>query len=227
MKKNKLRTNNIYIDCLITTNKKLKEIIKEVYNFYQKECNCRREWKVIWWEGNREACKKNAERRNDGRNVSVSIDRLPYEEVDEGGIRRFMSNLDSLTKINFERRRVYMDCNWDVYFQSLIDNCYESEGKYYFSDSWSRGGSWGDCCGNHGNIHPDEQPSSFEQFDKLLEDICPNITFIQYKRVFNECVTIDEYSENDYYGGTEYKARYKLDVRKLYDMLRERSLIEE
>jgi hypothetical protein len=45
--------------------------------------------------------------------------------------------------------------------------------------------------------------------------------------VFNECVTIDEYSENDYYGGTEYKARYKLDVRKLYDMLRERSLIEE
>lgn len=227
MRKNKLRTNNIYIDCLITTNKKLKEIIKEVYNFYQNECKCRREFKIVWWEGNREACKKNAERRNDGRNVSVSIDRLPYEEVDEVAIRRFMMNLDSLTKINFERRRVYMDCNWDVYFQPLIDNCYESEGKYYFSDSWSRGGSWGDCWGNHGNIHPDEQPSSFEQFDKLLEDICPNITFIQYKRVFNECVTIDEYSESDYYGGTEYKARYKLDLRKCYDMLRERNLIEE
>ena len=58
MKKNKLRTNNIYIDCLITTNKKLKEIIREVYDFYQKEFNCRREFKVIWWEGNREACKK-------------------------------------------------------------------------------------------------------------------------------------------------------------------------
>lgn len=60
-----------------------------------------------------------------------------------------------------------------------------------------------------------------------MEDVCPNISFIQYKRIFNECVEIEDFNESDYYGGTEYKSRYKLDVRKCYKMLRERNLIEE
>ena len=51
--------------------------------------------------------------------------------------------------------------------------------------------------------------------------------FIQYKRIFNECVEIFDFNENDYYGGIKYKSRYKLDVKKCYEMLLERNLIEE
>lgn len=217
----------LVIDSLITTQKKLEEIIKETHDFFENNGDSRHDLSIVYWNENRDACRENIKRRADGRNVSVTIDNIPFEEVNEDRIRKFVYDMDRNVQLSFKHRNVFTNRNWDLYFQPLIDNSWGKEDKYYYSDSWSCGGSWCDCWGNHGTIHPDEQPTVFDKFDELMEQICPNITYIQYKNIFKECVEIDEYRENDYYGGTAYRARYKLDPKKCYDMLRERNLIEE
>lgn len=216
----------LVIDSLITTQKKLEEIIKETHDFFENNGGVRQNLTIVCWNENRDACRENIKRRADGRNVSVTIDNIPFEEVDEDRIRRFVYDMDRNVQLSFKHRCVFTNGNWDLYFQPLIDDIWNEENKYYYSEDWSCGGDWGDCWGRHGDIEPDEKPE-FTDFYKLLEDVCPNISFIQYKRIFNECVEIEEFEESDYYGGTEYKSRYKLDVKKCYEMLRERNLIEE
>ena len=215
--------NNVYIDALITTNSKLKDIIKDVIEYYKKQ-RYGFSIKVVYWNGDRDACRKNVERRNDGRDVSVTLDHILFEDVNEKEILSFLKSLDTSCKIEFEKRTVFKDNNWNNNFLPLIDN---GDGKYLYSESWSRGGTLCSWDGYEQTIEPDEQPESFEELDELLEKICPTITFLQYKKIFSECVDIDEFWVSDYYGGTEYKSRYRLDVKKLYDMLREKDLIEE
>lgn len=214
---------NLVIDSLITTQDKLEEIIKETHDIFEKCGEPRYNLTIVYWNEDRDTCRENIKRRADGRNVSVTIDNIPFEEVDEVRIRRFVYDMDKNVQLSFKHRCVFTNGNWDLYFRPLINDIWN---EYYYSDSWSRGGTWGDCWGRHGDIEPDEKPE-FTDFYKLLEDVCPNISFLQYKRIFNECVEIEDFNESDYYGGTEYKSRYKLDVRKCYEMLRERNLIEE
>jgi hypothetical protein len=217
----------LVIDSLITTQKKLEEIIKETHDFFENSGGARYDLKIVYWNENRDACRENIKRRADGRNVSVTIDNIPFEEVDEDRIRKFVYDMDRNVQLSFKHRNVFTNGNWDLYFQPLIDNSWgEENNKYYYSEYWSRGGTWGNCWGGKGDIKPDEQPE-FNTFDNLLEYVCPNISYIQYKNIFKECVEIDEYKESDYYGGTEYKSRYKFDVRKCYEILLERNLIEE
>ena len=94
------------------------------------------------------------------------------------------------------------------------------------SSTWRLGGDQRDCWGNGGSISPEPQPSSFDEFDELMERICPNINFIQYKNIFNRCVNSDTESEGDWYGGTAYYGFYKCDMRDLYEALDERNLLD-
>lgn len=225
--------SDIYIDALITTRDNLIKVIDELHKFFvniePKYKTYGKNFKIVYWDENRQACRENAKGRNDGRDVSITIDNLPYDEVREHTITNLIRNIDIEIKVEFEERKVYMNNNWDKYFQPLLDKAYsfEKDGTVLFSDSWSRGGSWGDCWGNSGTIHPEKQPESCDEFDKLLLEVCPSISFIQYKMLQKECVSVDDYSEDDYYGGREYKSRYKLDVKKCYDWLVKQELIEK
>ena len=194
------------------------QVFKSRNRFYSLE--------IIHWNEDREACKKNIERRNDGRNVSTTIDNLPYEPVNQTFITDELRKINPKVHVTFKERRVYMDTNWNNYFQPLIDNRWCEDGKV-FSDEWSLGGTWGDCWGGSGTISPEEQPKSFGLFDNLLEKVCPNITYLQYKKAHEACVSIEQRESCDYYGGVENKARYALDVKKCYDMLRDMELIDE
>lgn len=223
--------NDIYIDALITTRDNLIKIVRELHKFFVNEepkyRNYGKNFEIVYWDENRAACKENIRKRNDGRNVEVTIDNLPFEKLRESAVYNLIREIDIEIKTTFKERKVYMDgSNWEKYFQPLIDKDYYTNGKYFYSDEWSLGGSWGDCWGNSGSISADEQPNSFKEFDNLLEKVCPNITFIQYKTIYNECVSIDKRSIGDYYGGTEYRACFKLDVKKCYEMLLEKELIE-
>ena len=99
------------------------------------------------------------------------------------------------------------------------------DGKYMFSDEWLMGGSYGDCWGD--TLHPlsGDEPVDFTQFDSLLEKICPDITFLQYKNIFNQCVETDSRYESDYYGGGVTYGYYKCDLEKLFKLLEERGLL--
>lgn len=94
-------------------------------------------------------------------------------------------------------------------------------------DSWCNGGSWADCWGNCGSVGSDEKPEGMDELDKILENICPNITFLQYKGIMRECVYIDDFTDGDYYGGVTHHNRYVLKFGSLYEYLIDSKLIDK
>lgn len=218
---------DIYIDSLITTNDTLEQVIYDAFLAARDNGIRCPSFEILEFEGTRQTCMENAKRRNDGRDVSVTIENIPLEQVDKKRIEAYVKGLGKDNIVVFMKRKVFDNSVWDIYFQPELDS-YNGDGeRYIYSESWSQGGSWGDCWGNEGTIHAEEPPKVFKEFDELLEKICPDITFLQYKSISAECMDTEEWDEADYYGGVEYRARYRVDLKKLHDELTRRGIIEK
>ena len=202
-------------DCLITTNFELNKIINLIYRVGIEEGvnGTHIHFIIHYWKENRELCLRNDRGRRD-KSSEISIKNLPLEYPE-------IENKDLWVTI--EEHDVVEASSLDVYFSQYKDSIC---GKYIMtSESWSAGGSWGNCWGNSGTISPDPVPTSFDKFDELLEKLCPEVSFLTYKRLYNETVTIVEKAERDYYGGTEYRHYFECDLKKLYNLMVELNLI--
>lgn len=76
---------------------------------------------------------------------------------------------------------------------------------------------WGDrsSCGCQAGL---SSPLSMPQLDTLLSSVCPQITYLQYKKVCSLMESVS-YSDHEYYGNsTEYRGWY-LDSERLFHML--------
>ena len=99
---------------------------------------------------------------------------------------------------------------------------YTARGDCLISNTWSLGGTYGSCWDDQlHSISAEPQPASFVEFDNLIEKIDPNIGFLKYKKIYNNCVEISTYRDHDYYGGSTENAQFKCDLKKLYNMLEE------
>lgn len=229
----------VCIDGLITNiddlTKTIDNIIKYIDDRYL-ELPYRIKLYIHQWNEDRETCLHNDMMRmkSGERDIGseTTICNRPYEYIQKEQLQRYREN-PHIAAIKFERHVVKKLNNYDTIFMPLIGYDKRKYGadkaqktKYMYSESWSGGGSWGDCWGNEGTISPDS-PLAFKELDRLLEKICPNITFLQYKKIQDECTTYDEYSSYDYYGGCEYRHRWKCDMEKLYEMLKEMKLIND
>lgn len=227
------------IDGLITTIDDLTKVIDSTLAYIENRYNgCDYQIKIYvhQWNKDRETCMHNDKMRvNSGErkvDSKATIYLRPYEYIQKEQLKRYREN-SHITAIKFERHVVKKVNLYDMMFVPLIgfdQSKYSSDRvkktKYMYSESWSAGGWWGDCWGNEGTISPDK-PLNFKELDELFEKICPNITYLQYKKIQQECVEIDEYTEHDYYGGVEHLQRWKCDLEKLYEMLKEMKLVEE
>ena len=108
------RKNTVVIDSIITTNDKLMDIIKECYDVFGKRSSSGIFFKVVYWNEDREACKENVKRRDDGRNVSVTIENLPFEDVNEYKIRKFVRDIYTNNRVEFEKRYVFTGGTWGI-----------------------------------------------------------------------------------------------------------------
>lgn len=222
----------LYVDSLVTTNRSLLAAIRETWEALLGNGFSENEpviFEILAFQGTREQCTRNVERRKDGRNVEVSVGSMPYEAIDT---RKLDDEIHSLGKEKLCRiveRKVWADDIWDNHFQPLLDRSLRhTDGKsLIYSDDWGLGGTWGDCWGNSGAIEPDEEPKDFKEFDSLLEDVCPGITFLQYKSIFENCVDKEQWDVSDYYGGRERRCRFRADIAKLYAELKRRGIIEQ
>jgi hypothetical protein len=92
---------------------------------------------------------------------------------------------------------------------------------------WHTGGAHGASCWDDSpanRIVSGESQPEFEEFDKILEAICPSITFLQYKGISREVIKSDDYSDSDYYGNSDtYSLKYVL-MKDLYNALNSRNL---
>jgi len=94
------------------------------------------------------------------------------------------------------------------------------------SEYWVTGGmSGGNCYGDEARpIYYADRPKDLMDLDTLLNEINPKITFLQYKQIENLIETQD-WTDIEYYGNYTYYCYKYLDLKKMYDKLKELSLI--
>lgn len=183
--------------------------------------------KFVYFKENREGCLSNDSYRDKKRSANITIKHSPFEKPNIKALKDKFNQKN----INFEieEKEVYVMSKYEGTFKSLRDEYWsEKLGKdVMVSKHWSTGGTWANCWGESGTIGPDKAPESFKEFDELLEKYCPDITFLQYKKIYGACVTVEEDHEDDYYGGREYFNFYCCDLKKLYEMLIEMGCFKE
>lgn len=202
--------NSVVIDGLFTTNQQIMDICDALdHDRFEFVCH------LYWWREDRETCLYNDIGRRI-QNSTNSILNLPFEEPDIQILGKYFKE----SKINV--RKVQRKSKFQVW---IAENDFSGNGLLK-SSRWSTGGSWKNCWGNSGTVDADDTPLSFEEFDKLLEKICPSISFLLYKKIYAECVSIVDYGESDYYGGYRNFQQFQCDLKKLYGLLIRNQLIE-
>lgn len=199
--------SDIVVDSLIVNNKVAKYVLEnslEVLNDPKIT--------IYFWEEDRDACLFNDLDRRDKGSLS-SINKTLYEEPSQ--------SLQDHYKLKIVRMKVMKKMTYKQFVKK-----YDISEKLT-SGSWCTGGmSGGDCWGGtpQYSVEADEE-CEFVELDSLLEEICPTITFLQYKKILSECVKTEESRDNDYYGNYTNHKNFVCDTKKLYDFLSRRSLI--
>lgn len=91
----------------------------------------------------------------------------------------------------------------------------------HYQVEWRTGGMCGGNCWGDSADHPvdaDPEPD-MPLLDQLLEEVCPDISFIKYKHVLNKCVKHDTTTMHEYYGNYTMFAQKRVNFRDLYDAL--------
>lgn len=205
--------DEVILDGLFLTNEDVLKILNEVDN----HCNMDN-IEVHYWEPNVENCLWNDKYRRD-ENSEITIKNAKVEIPDIEEIKFEFNKTDVKVIIHeVQQRPLWREfvCKYDIQL--------DKDDKMK-SGSWCLGGSYQTCWGNGGSVSADDQPTSYEEFDSLLEKVCPTITFLQYKKLYNACVSIGTYDEHDYYGGSTEHAYFICDIEKLYSELSEIGLI--
>ncbi len=206
------KTDELVLDGLFLTNEDVIKVVKMV------KCQlCKLE--VHYWESDIEACLWNDQyRRSD--NSSITIENAEVLDMDIQKIK----DGTNINDVEIVKHIVKRKEDWRVF--SDKNNICLDESNNITSSSWSLGGSWANCWGDSGSVSGDAQPSTFEELDSLFEEVCSSISFMQYKRIVNNCVSTDTYNNGDYYGGNVEYAYFKCNIIELYDMLIDMNLIE-
>ena len=202
------------VDGLILTNDDLANIIEVVADRYI--CNVY----IYHWNEDRETCLKNdGGRRED--NSSAVILHAKYDTVDVDYIKEKLSEYNVVIQEVVEKK-VKLKPDWELYFRKV-----GVRDGVICSQEWCTGGAYGNCWDNSmSSINPDE-PCDFDELDNLLMEICPNVTFLQYKKIKKNCVSIAERYERQYYGGGIHYSHWECDLSKLYASLKELNIIVE
>lgn len=213
--------NEIIVDGLFLTIDDVIKLIELIDKKYYTELTdvC-----IEYWRENIEYCLHNDMYRRDGNDSSITIKNGKLERVTNSSIKTIEDHFPLLVnKVKINYHNVIKIPEWKV-FANKYSLHYDDDGKVKGS-SWCLGGTWANCWGNSGSVSSEPEPDGFDELDKILEDISPNITFLQYKRIVSNVVLTDEYGDSDYYGGrTLYAYRYFY-VESLYNELKERELI--
>jgi hypothetical protein len=180
---------------------------------------------IEWWQPMVEYCLYNDRgRRNES--SEITIKNAKVDKVDSDFVSRLSDEFPELKgKIEYKFHMVEKKPKWKL-FGHLHGIRMDNDGKVE-GPSWCLGGSWQNCWGRGGSVAGDAEPSDFGEFDSLLEKVCPNITFLQYKNISSRVMRTEEFGESDYYGGHTNHAKKYFYMNDLYEALVERNIIDE
>lgn len=96
---------------------------------------------------------------------------------------------------------------------------------------WRTGGISGGSCwddgetDNHYALDAEESPETFDELIAILEKFWPDISFLNYHKLITPIIHHDDYTLYEYYGNhTNYAVKY-VDIKELYDLLKEHGKI--
>lgn len=205
--------DSFIVDSLLTTNQAARDIFMAITTLLGDKFELL--FEIVWWSPNVEDCLHN-DRGRRAVDSRITIENIVFEEPSKELIEEW--NM----KKRVTRKRVVRKPNWQVWAEeSGIWFSKSDKAKDTLkSDTWCLGGTSGSCYGNDlSPVSAGPQPTSFKEFDDLLEKVCPQISFLQYKKLYNHCVTTDTESHGDYYGGNVEYGFYICHLPKLYEML--------
>ena len=213
----------VILDGLFLTNSSRKSVIQSLIDYVeQKNTQNGYCYRIIYhfWNEDRETCLHNDKGRRSV-DSSITIKNAPYEPVDMDYIEKDIK--DYIFDHQVKNHTVVRATVYDKFFQSYGST---SEPDIMKSEEWTLGGTTRDWNGYTVEFLKEQTPD-FVEFDELIEQVCPNISFIQYKNVHRKCVTQKTRTEHDYYGGSEERAWWECDMKTLYKILLEKGLISE
>ena len=189
---------DIIVDSLFLTNKSIYDLLVKV----NKEA---KNYKVVLhvWNEDRETCVKN----DTGRrllNSKQTILTVPYESID-------LNYLSNSLNFNFsiENHMVVLKEDWKLFLDEK--KRFHIKNGNLISSEWCLGGVTGNYMGETYPAESEPQPD-FDELDELLELVCPNITYLQYKKLKRQCVKIVEEERYEYYGSHYTYAHYECDL---------------
>lgn len=214
-------SNSVIIDGLITTNAQLRDVIDSLISHLSQY---QLVFKLVYWNEDRGACLHNDIGRREV-SAEVSIKNFPYEKP----------NLQLFPEISQKRihsMKVTKKSPAVIWITSILQSLGQDnfeikqvvDSMKLKSDSWSLGGTWCSWDDQSGIVKA-EEPEDFTLFDKVLEVVCPNITFLKYKALVSSCCKVVHISQSDYYSGHTTEAHHECDVQVLYDSLQKMGFI--
>jgi hypothetical protein len=112
----------------------------------------------------------------------------------------------------------------------IYDTCLHGEKATeddYLREKWVTGGQrGGSCWGDDADlpVEADAEPE-FSDLDRVLEDVCPKITFLQYKSVVAGVVMNGSREAREYYGNYTTYGMKVVRLGDLYETLQEKGLL--
>ena len=203
------QVHKVIVDSLLTTNAMAAEMMEKI----QADSKESLTFKIIYWKEDRELCLFNDSGRR-STSSETTIKNMTFETPDPVTLH--------LPKTHITKKQTVRKPTWKKWAaERKIED-------FIKSNSWCTGGAIGSYLDNEIRpISPDEKPDSFDELDKILEVISPNMTFLQYKRIYRECVSLTTNHSTDYYGGWSDTATYVCSIEKLFNELLQMGYINE
>lgn len=204
-----LRTDEILDGCLIG-NEDLKLAINTALDSKDFE-----KVEIHYWKPNKEALLRNNKYTEDVKVETFELEPVNLEWLT--GETEFPNIELILHEIELKDDYVLFADKYDL--RLVSDGAERGKGKKYLtSDTWYLGGTSRGHDGDHYHTSGESPLDNFDVFDELLMEVCPTISFLQYKKLYSSTVTIETREEIDYYSDSEY-AFYSCDIEELVKLL--------
>lgn len=217
-----LNGNVVYCDGLFLTEESIYTLVKLLKVRFE-SCNCRiSDVTLVYFNENRNVCLMNDSLRDKERRAEITIKNAPFMSCLRG---EFIDEISSIfygkTNVNIVYRDIYKADNFDEI--KIRKWCVDSNGDIR-SEDWTTGGYWGNCWGDSGSVSS-EHPTEFVEFDEILEELCPNISFLQYKDLYKKVVKCKDFTDYGYYGSYTNKCYWSCNVDELKEELKNMGIL--